>query len=124
MTSKFVMTRDLNGFNCFGLKFSDLKYNVTLAQNTDTTFIVPSSMSMGGEGFSSKPLWAIVFSYSPGSNVYVALNNTASSPVGNTFVLTDSDHNPSVREVFGGDVIHCFSSDTSAQVTMLLYSLT
>lgn len=123
MATPFNMTRDINGFNGYGLKFSDTKSSVTLASATDTSLTVPGAMAMGGNGISTTSQWLAVFSYQPGANIYVALNQTAASPSGASFADTTSDHLPAARLVNGGDVLHFFTNDTSADVTVLFYSI-
>src|ERR1700683_4134032 len=95
MTTKFILTRDINGYNGFGLPFTDTAYSATLTSDTDTTLTVPSTNPLGGnsyEGFSKAVLIAI-FSYDPGTSIWVARNVTASIPLGSTFLATSSELN-------------------------------
>ena len=48
MTLPFSLTRDVNGYNGFGLQFSDTKFNATIAQSTDTTLTIGGNAVMGG----------------------------------------------------------------------------
>lgn len=109
----FSLTRDINGYNGFGLAFSINNYNANLATNTDTTQTVPSYA----------PHYLAVFSYQQGGSVWVAVNATAAKPVGSTFASTTSTLNPSARYVAAGDVLHFLTGDTSAQVSITLYAL-
>jgi hypothetical protein len=111
--TQFNLTRDINGYNGFGLPFSINKYNAILAQNTDTTVTVPS--------FSAH--YIAVFSFQDGASVWVANNATAAVPVGGTFAATTSELNPVARYVKAADVLHFFTSDTSAQVGVVFYAL-
>jgi hypothetical protein len=130
MSTKFNMTRDINGYNGFGLQFSDTNFSVTLTTDTDTSLTVPSNSGMGGNGISSQPLWLAVFNYDPGASVWVAINTAASAPVGATFAATASTLNPAARLVKGkdslgnaADVIHVLSTGTGVNVSVSFYSL-
>lgn len=112
-STKFNMTRDINGYNGFGVKPAADKFAATLTQNVESTFTVPSNFTS----------WIVIFSYTPGGNIWVAVNATAVSPVGG-FASTNSELNPAAREVQAGDVIHCLTPDATAQqVSALLYAL-
>ncbi len=126
MASKFSMTRDINGYNGFGLQFTDTAYSATLAATTDTTLIVPSSDSMGGASFppDNKPRLIAIFSFDPGEAVWVANGATASDPAGATFAATASSLNPAAREVKGGDVLHFYTTAANVVVGVEFYWLT
>ena len=65
-----------------------------------------------------------IFSYEPGSQVWVADNATAAIPVGASFASTTSELNPSARVVNAGDVVHFFTPDSGgANVSVILYAL-
>lgn len=109
----FSMTRDINGYNGFGLPFSINQYSATLAQNTDTTLTVPSYANN----------YIAIFAYQEASTVWVAKNNTAGVPAGSTFAATKSQLMPAAHYVAAGDVLHFFTADTSAVVSVMLYAL-
>lgn len=111
--TQFAMTRDINGYNGFGLPFSINKYNANLATNTDTTLTVPSYAAH----------YVAIFAYQPGASVWVTINATAAKPVGGTFAATTSELNPVARYVAAGDVIHALTGDTSAMVSVTFYAL-
>lgn len=123
MATKWILSRDINGYNGFGLTFTDTAYAATLAINTDTTLTVPSISTPGGNSYegTTKPLLIAIFSYDPGSSVWVAKNTTASNPGSTTFVATASELNPAARQVSGGDVLHFFTTETSVNVSVLFY---
>lgn len=123
MPTKFNMTRDINGYNGFGLEFTDTAYSAKLAINTDTSLTVPASSGMGGYGISSKSLWIAIFSFTPGSSVWVALNAAAAVPAGAGFASTSSELNPAARLVKGGDVLHFFCASASVDVSVIFYSI-
>jgi hypothetical protein len=120
MTTKFSMARDIGGFNGFGLLFSDTKYNTTLAANTAQSLTVPSVMGMGGNGIYSEPVYLAIFSYAPGSSVWVANNATAAVP-GGSFAAATSELNPAARQVNGGDVLSFITADTSDEIGVTFY---
>src|SRR3990167_2155003 len=122
MATPFNMTRDINGFNGFGLAFALDKYSADLAQSTDTTLTVPSSGMLGNVANNVNKFIAI-FSYEPGASIWVSLNETAASPVGATFATVSSELNPAARVVNAADVLHFITTDTSAQVGVLFYGL-
>lgn len=129
MTTLFSMTRDINGYNGFGLIPTDVAYSVTLTANVDTTLTVPSYSAIGAGGYYNKPtsngqptLVAIILP-TPGSEIWVAMNTAAAIPAGATFTLTSSAMNPSAYQVNGGDVIHCISSQSNVNVSVRFYWL-
>lgn len=123
MTTKFAMTRDVNGYNGFGLAFSDTKYSATLVQNADTTLTVPQGNTMGSGHSTTGNKFLAIFSFEPGSSVWVALNATAATPAGGTFAAVSSELNPTARYVSAGDVLHFKTADTSALVGVTFYVL-
>lgn len=128
MTTSFQMSRDINGFNAFGIVFTDVAYSATLASDTDTPLIVPSSAAIGGSSYTglgtiSKPRLIAIFVYTPGAEVWVANNSSASVPAGASFVLTNSELNPAAREVRGGDVLHFYTAGSAVSVSVIFYWL-
>lgn len=124
MATKFNMSRDINGFNGFGLMFTDTAYQVTLPASTEKHFTVPSNTGMGGFGISTTSQWIALFSFGSGTTsagVWVANNHTATIP-SSSFAATFSELNPSARMVQGGDVLSFITSDTGVQVSVMLYS--
>ncbi len=120
MTTKFNLTRDINGFNGYGIIFSDQKYKTTLATGVAQSLTVPNSMGMGGNGIYVKPVYLAVFSFTPGANVFVANNATAESP-GASFSVSTSELNPAARQVEGGDVLSFITPDSAAYITVSFY---
>lgn len=135
MATKFNMTKDVAGYNGFGLVPTDTAYSATLAVSTDTSLTIPSSSSIGGAAYYNKQnttlaadqgkprLIAIIVS-DPGESVWVAKNTAASVPAGSTFAATASAMNPAAYEVIGGDVLHFFTATANVQVSVRLYWLT
>ena len=120
MTTKLNLTRDINGFNAFGLNFTDTAYSCTLTASSNTTLTVPKVSSIGGASYegTAQPQWLAVFAYDPGTSVWVSDSATvaASNPAGNTFAATISELNPAARKVQGGDVLNFFTTGTGVNV--------
>lgn len=113
MSTKFAMTRDINGYNGFGLMFADDKYSVTLAAATGATLTIPGNFAK----------WLVIFAYEPGTHVWVANNATAAVPAGATLVATTSELNPTARHVKAGDVLSLITANTTADVGVSLYAI-
>lgn len=123
MPTNFSMTRDVNGYNGFGLPFSIQKYSANLPQDIDTTVAVPLQNPMGSTSSTYSNKYIAIFEYEPGASVFVANNQTAQVPAGSSFALTTSDMNPAARYVSAGDTLHFYTHDTNAYVTVLFYAL-
>ena len=117
------MTRDINGFNGFGLVFTDTAYSATLPASTDTTLTVPSAIGIGKQGFATVAQTLAIFSYEPGTSVWVAINTTAAVPAGATFATTSSELNPAARLLNGGDILHFITAGTDIDVSVSFYSV-
>lgn len=96
--------RDVQGFNTFAPPPSDNKYSATIAAAGNATITLPTSVER----------WIVSFSYQPGSNVWVAYNNSAAAPAGATFASTNSELLP------GSRVFNSKKSDGTAATINLL----
>lgn len=123
MTTKFNMSRDINGYNGFGLLFTDTAYSCTLTASTDTTLTVPNAEGLGKQGYGSVAQSLAIFTFDPGTSVWVADGAVASNPAGDTFATTASELNPAARLVNGGDVLHFFTTGTGVNVSVSFYSV-
>ncbi len=109
--TKFLMTKDVAGYNGFGLPFTLNAKSGVLAATVAQSITVPSNY----------PNWIAIFSYTPGSNIWVDNITTAVAPAG-AFSDTTSELNPAARLVKAGDVISFITSDvTSPMVSVLFY---
>ena len=101
----------------FGLQFTDLKYNASLAITTDTTLTIPGKA----------PRYKAVIKVENNGLVWVALNATAAVPVGTTFAATSSelinDAKSLCREVKAGDVLHFITTTAGTDVSVVLYAV-
>lgn len=125
MATGFEITRDINGYVAYGLKFTDIAYSCTLTASSATALTVPTISAIGGATFTgtSKPRLVAIFAYDANSSVWVANNATAANPAGASFAATTSELNPAAREVFGGDVLSFYSTGTSINVGVSFYWL-
>lgn len=107
-------SKDVQGFNAFAPMLSDLMYSAALASGDDDDITVPSSNEN----------WIAVFSYQPGSDIWVSINDTAAAPAGATFVATTSFLLPAQLKVKAGDTISCMNnSATDQDVGIALYAI-
>lgn len=107
----FELLRDLSGQNSYGLVQSTLKYSSTLAANVLQSQVVPGNFSRG----------VALFTYDPGAAVWVAINDGDAEIPGASFALTNSELNPTLREVYPGQSISFITDDTFAKVSVVFY---
>jgi hypothetical protein len=113
--TRFQITRDNAGFTAFGLPISNRKYQTVLTALTEQILTVPIS------GDATYPGIVAVFSFQPGTTVWMAINATATVP-GGSFTLTNSEQNPQVRYLKAGDIIHMISRSTTSEVGVMFYA--
>jgi len=109
----FIMNRDINGYNGFGLRPSTLIWNATLVANSATSFVVPSYFEY----------YLAIFSIEPGSNVWVSYTTTAAVPAGSTLAAANSELVPTARQVSAATSISVITPDTLANISIALYYL-
>lgn len=115
-TVNLAMTRDVNGYVAFGVQFTPLNWDTTLAANVAQSATVPNNPS------STNNVWLAIFSFEKGTDVYVA-NNATATVAGGSFAQTPSQLNPTPRQVNGGDVLSFITADTSAVVGVSYYAV-
>lgn len=106
----FSMTRDINGYNGFGLVPATDKQSMLLATSVAQSVTVPSNHQK----------WIAIFGIESGASVWVALNTTAVVPAG-AASATSSELNPTAWQVSAGDTISFITADASAQVGVKFY---
>jgi hypothetical protein len=93
---------------------SSFKYFVLLNSTQHATLTIPVSFQR----------WEAQFSYKPGVETWVAVNQTAAAPSTSSFTSTTSEMNPTKLMVESGDIIDVYSSSDSAAISIVLYVLT
>lgn len=110
------MVRDINGYNGFGLQFSTELYSGILTSASEQTLTVPSAPD------ATYPHLLAIFSFAPGSSIWVARNQTAEVPTG-AISSSTSEQNPAARYVYPGDVLHFITNDASDEYGVIFYSV-
>ena len=117
MLTKFNMVRDINGYNGFGLKFSNSQFQALVASGVESTLEVPVSPD------ATYPNLIAIFSFSPGSSVWVSLNQSATIPISGTFSQCNCELNPSARFVQTGDILSFISDDSTNEIGVSFYAI-
>jgi hypothetical protein len=103
---------DIRGFNAYAPAFANVIFNTILESDTEQSMTIPTDAQ-----------WYIAaFSYQPGTNVYVALDDTAVSPSSSVFVETTSEYLPAQRFVPGGSTLSFVTPDLNSYVTVSFYA--
>lgn len=110
MSTKFYMTRDINGYNGFGIPFSsEDKYSAILNTGVAQSITVPDNYKN----------WIAIFSYTPGASVWVDGNTTAAAPSGGV-ASTTAELNPSARQVSSGQTISFITEDSTTPMISII----
>jgi hypothetical protein len=111
MSTKFYMTRDINGYNGFGIPFApEDKYSAILNAGVAQSIVVPDNYKN----------WIAIFSYTPGASVWVDGHTTAVAPAG-AVAATTAELNPAARQVSGGQTISFITADaTTPMISVIL----
>lgn len=112
MSTKFSMSRDINGYNGFGILPSTDIYGCSLTANVAQSITVPSNYQN----------WIAIFTYTPGSNIFVSFSDTAAVPNG-TMGARTSVLNPSARQVKAGDVISIITPNATSPYVMVEFQV-
>jgi len=114
MSIQLNFGRDVQGFNAYAPTTSGDKWSATITNGAETHVTVPSNYAV----------WIAVFSYQPGTNIWVDLTGaTAAIPVGATLASTTAELNPASRTVYAGNKISMITDNTSADVGVSLYAV-
>lgn len=100
MSTKFVLTRDINGAWIDSTPFAQDGYGTTLAVSAAQSIVVPDNF----------PNWEMYLTYSDGANVWVDGITTAVIP-STSFSVTTAQLNPLRKSVKAGQVISFITAD-------------
>lgn len=113
MSTQLNFGRDVQGYNAYAPAFAIDNYSAALTVGVARSITVPSNYAV----------WIAVFSYQPGTNVWVADNATAAGPAGSSFASTTSQLNPASRTVLAGDVLSLITTSATADVGVSFYAI-
>lgn len=113
MSTKYDLTRDVNGAWWDSIPFAQDGFVGQLSQNTEQHITVPSNY----------PSWEAVFTYSVGSNVWVNGITTATVPSG-SFAAGTSECNPDRRHVKAGQTISFITPDSAGALVSVKFLYT
>jgi hypothetical protein len=112
MTTKFLMTRDIAGYNGFGLCDSDVKFNALLTAGVAQSFTLPED----------NDYYIVIFSPSIGGNIWVDVTTTAAAPSG-AMASTTAEHNPQARQYPKGTTVSVITEDaTDVEFGAIVYA--
>lgn len=126
MTTQFRDLTVSQSINDFGQQFCDQIYTASLAASTDTTLTVPGAALMGNLPGVQKNKFMAVIRVENGSQVWIALNQTAAVPVGGTFAASGSElisGYPLGKFCKSGDVLHFFTTTAGTDVSVAFYAV-
>jgi hypothetical protein len=112
VTTKFWMTRDINGYNGFGLQPATDIFGGALVAGVAQSITVPSNY----------PNWLAIFMFGPGTSIWCRHNGTATVPAG-AMAAISSELNPSAWWVQAGDTISMITADASDVIAVKLYGI-
>lgn len=121
MTTAYNISDYSRGVNGFGLPFCDTVFTATLVADTLATVTIPGNATLGPTVYQIDKFLA-VFSYEPGSSVFVAVNGDAELPNGDDFEQSNSELNPSCKLVRAADVLSFVSNNIAAHVSVAIYA--
>lgn len=101
MSTRLSLTKDINGYNAFGIIPSYDVYAGGLAATVEQHFTVPSNYEY----------WLAIFTFTPGANIWVDFAGTATVP-STTLAAVSTVLNPAGRQVKAGSVISLITADT------------
>src|SRR3990167_2944397 len=109
MSTKFNMTKDIAGYNGFGLVPADDKFEIVFAVATVYTVTVPSNYEN----------WIAIMNYTAGADIWVAFNGVAAVPAIGVN-QNGTELNPVGRQLKAGDTISLITADASNPACSIL----
>ncbi len=113
MSTKFLMTHDIGGFNGFGIIPTYDIQGCSLTANAAQTFTVPSNYSN----------WMAIFTYTPGANVFVRFDGSAATVPTGTVASIHVALNPSARALAGGSTFSVITPDATSPYITVEYQI-
>jgi hypothetical protein len=113
MSTKFLMTRDVGGYNGFGIMPTYDIQGCSLAANTAQTFTVPNNYSN----------WIAIISYTPGVNVFIDFSGATATVPGSTVGAITTVLNPSARAVKGGSTFSVITNSATSPFITVEYQI-
>lgn len=101
MSTKLSMTRDINSYNAFGILPTYDIQRTSLTANVAQSITVPSNYAN----------WIAIFTYTPGSNIWVDFSGATATVAGSSFASGTAVLNPSARQVKAGGTISVITAD-------------
>ena len=126
MPTKLPLSANYNNLQNSDVFISDTIYSVALGASSDTTLDVPLTSDLGGANTASVNYLVARIRHTPDKDIWFAVNGTAAVPGGSSFALTTSellDDNVCEYKVKSGDVLHFYTSASSAVVSVAFYWL-
>lgn len=112
MSTKFLMTRDVGGYNGFGIQPTYDIQGCSLAASVAQTFTVPNNAQN----------WIAIFSYTPGATFFVNFTTTATLPTGTVGAVTNA-LNPAGRALVGGTTFSVITPDATNPYITVEYQI-
>ena len=113
--TRFNIGKDINGVAAYDLPDSNTKFQTILTASVEQTLTVPQT---------NDPIYprvAVILSVEPGTSMWYSLNSTAELPT-SSFTQTTSEHNPQVRIVQPGDVLHFITRSLASELGVVMYA--
>ena len=112
-STKFNMTRDINGYNGFGVQPTYDIQGCSLTASAAQTFTVPSNYGQ----------WIAVFSYTPGSSIFVDFSGVTARVPGGTVGAITTCLNPAARQLPGGTTFSVITGDATSPFITVEYQV-
>lgn len=110
-TTKFNLTKDLAGYNTFGVRTSNVIRGVLLATGVAQTTVAPSDSTD----------YAVLISITPGANVFFDFTGATAVAYAGTLGPVTAELNPQVREVKAGQSISLITPDAAGAYVELSF---
>jgi hypothetical protein len=113
MSTKFTMQKDIQGTNGFGILPTYDIQGCSLSESAAQTFTVPSNA----------PVWMVIFSYTPGANVFVRFDGSTATVPGGTVGSIHVVLNPAGRTLPAGATFSVITPDTDSPYITVEYQI-